>query len=64
MRPHPAGHQQMGKARGQHPGLASAGPGEHQERPVGRLDRGPLRRIEGVEIVSCRARAGGASMSG
>ena len=56
IRPHPPGHQQVGKARGQHPGLAGAGAGEHQERPVVRLDRGALRRVERVEIVSCRAR--------
>ena len=56
VRPRPPGHQQVGKARGQHPGLAGAGAGEHQERPVVRLDRGALRRVERVEIVSCRAR--------
>ncbi len=57
--PHPAGQQHMRKPRGQHPGLAGAGAGQYQERPVRRLDRRPLLRIERVEIARrwrCRRR--------
>ena len=56
IRPRPAGHEQMGEARGQHAGLAGAGAGEHQERPVVRLDRSALRRVEGVEVARRRGR--------
>ena len=55
IRPRPAGHEHVGKARGEHAGLAGAGAREHQERPVACLDRRPLLRIERVEIGACRA---------
>ena len=38
--------EDMGDAGGQHPGLADAGAGEHQHRPVERLDGAPLLGIE------------------
>ncbi len=49
-RPRPARHQDMRQARGQHPRLAGAGTGQHQHRPLGRLDRGALQFIERIEI--------------
>ena len=49
-RPRPAGGEKMGDARGQHPRLAGAGAGQHQHRPVQRLDRQPLLGVELVEI--------------
>ena len=45
-----AGDQQVGEARGQYPGLAGAGAGQHQHRAVERLDRLALARVEGVQI--------------
>ena len=45
-----AHREQMGDAGGQHAGLADAGAGEHQHRPVERLDRAALLGIEPVEI--------------
>ena len=41
-----AGQQDMGEARGQHPGLAGARAGEHQQRPVQRLDGGALLGVQ------------------
>ena len=49
--PRPAGREEMGDAGGQHAGLAGAGAGEHQHRPVGRLDRAPLLGVQPVEVV-------------
>ena len=40
----------MGDARRQHARLAGAGAGQHQHRPVERLDRGALLGIEAVEV--------------
>ena len=54
--PRPAGQQHVREARGQHPGLAGAGAGQHQERPVRRLDRRALLRVEAVEIAPRRRR--------
>ena len=51
MRPRAAGRQDMGDARGQHARLAGAGAGQHQHRPVERLDRRALLGIEPVEIT-------------
>ena len=50
--------QNMGDARGQHPRLAGAGAGEHQNRPVERLDRLALFGIERGEPVGRAARGG------
>ncbi len=49
-RPGAAEAQDMGDARGEHAGLAGAGPGQHQHRSVQRLDRLALLRIEAGEI--------------
>src|SRR5207302_1460534 len=46
-----AGRDQIGDAVGEDAGLAAAGPGEDEQRAVGRLDRAPLRRIEAGEKV-------------
>ena len=54
--PRPAGQQQMREPRGQHPRLAGAGAGQHQQRPVGGLDRGALLRIEPAEPNRRRGR--------
>ena len=63
--------QDMRDARGQHPGLAGAGAGQHQHRAVERLDRLALLRIEAVQIGrhrrGARARgnaAGGGAIAG
>ena len=50
-RPRPAQAQNMGNARRQHPGLAGAGAGEHEQRAIERLDRLALLGIERVEIA-------------
>jgi len=50
VRAHPTGEQQMGKPRGQHPGLAGAGAGKHQERAVLGQDGRLLLRIEPGQI--------------
>ncbi len=74
VRPRPPGRQDVRDARGQHARLAGAGAGQHQHRPVQRLDRQPLLRIEVGEIGragrGARARgdaagtgAGGAELS-
>ena len=52
----------MGDARRQHAGLAGAGAGQHQHRPVQRLDRAALLGIEPVEIAG--AMRGGAREPG
>ena len=41
----------MGEAGGQHAGLAGAGAGEDQHRPVERLDRGALLGVQLVEVA-------------
>ena len=58
-RPRPAQAQNMGNARRQHPCLAGAGAGQHQQRAIERLDRLALLRIERVEIAR-RAKPHGA----
>ena len=50
VRPRAAGGDQMGDAGGQHAGLADAGAGEHQHRPVERLDGCALFRVQPLEI--------------
>ncbi len=57
-RPRPARAQDMGDPAGQHPGLAGAGPGQHQNRPVQRFHRLALLGIEAREILRGRGRAG------
>ena len=52
-----AGGDEMGDAGGQHPRLADARAGQHEHRPVQRLDRAPLLVVQAVEIA--RPRAGG-----
>ena len=49
--------EQMGDPRGQHPGLAGAGAGQHQYRAVGGLDRLALFGVQPVQIG--RGRHGG-----
>ena len=49
-RPRAAGGEDVRDARGQHARLAGAGAGQHQHRPVQRLDRLPLLGIEVGEI--------------
>ena len=41
----------MGDAGGQHPRLAGAGAGEHEQRALERLDRLALLLVERAEIV-------------
>jgi hypothetical protein len=53
----PAGGEDMGEARGQHAGLARAGPGQHQHRALGRLDRAPLLGVQSGQIVARRVHA-------
>jgi hypothetical protein len=48
--PDPLGDQHVREPRGQHPGLAGAGAGQHQERAVLRQHRRALLGIEPVEI--------------
>ena len=45
-RPRPVGRQQPGDPVGEHPGLARARAGEHQQRPLAVGDRLALRRVE------------------
>ena len=49
-RPGPPGGEDVGDARGQHPGLAGPRAGQHQHRPVERHHRLALLRIEVLEI--------------
>ena len=49
-RPGPLGGEDVGDARGQHPGLAGAGPRQHQHRTVKRDHRLALFRVEVIEI--------------
>ena len=49
--PGAAGGEDMGDAGGEHAGLAGAGAGEHQHRPVQRLDREPLLGVQLVEVA-------------
>ena len=51
VRPRAPRGDEMGDARGQHPRLADAGAGQHQHRPIQRLDRAALLRIEAGEIA-------------
>ena len=44
------GREDVSKPGGKHPGLAGPGASEHEERPVRRLDRSALLRIEALEI--------------
>ena len=44
-----AGGEDMGEPGGQHPGLAGAGAGQHQQRAVDRLDHGGA--LLGVEAL-------------
>ena len=46
----PAEAQNMGDAGGEHPGLAGAGTGQHQQGAVERLDRGALLGIEPGQV--------------
>ncbi len=41
----------MGEAGGQHPGLAGAGAGEHQQRPVDGLDGRALLGVQAGEVL-------------
>ena len=53
----------MGEPRGQRRGLARAGAGEHQHRPLGGQHRLALRRVEAGEIGRLGA-VGMASVTG
>ena len=48
--PGAAGGENVGKARGEHAGLAGAGAREHEQRTVERFRRQTLLRIQAVEI--------------
>ena len=50
VRPCPAGQQEMGEARRQDAGLAGAGAGQNQQRPVRGRDRRPLLRIQTAQV--------------
>ena len=54
VRPRAALRDDMRDARGQNPRLAGAGAGQHQHRPVERLDRRALLGIEPVKISGVR----------
>jgi hypothetical protein len=60
----PAGKEQVGETSGQHPGLAGAGAGEDQDRPVERFHRLALGGVEVGEIghvpIACRRQSFGA----
>ncbi len=58
--PRPARGEDVGDARGQNPGLAGAGAGEDEHRPVDSLDRLALFRVEPVEIRRGGREAAGA----
>ena len=45
-----AGREDMRQPGGQHPGFAGAGAGQHQHRPVDRLDRPALRLVEAGHV--------------
>jgi hypothetical protein len=45
-----AGGQDVGEPGGEDAGLAGAGPGQHQQRALDRLDRGALLGVEALEI--------------
>ena len=47
-----AGGEQVGDAGGEHARLAGAGAGQHQHRPLGRLDGGALLGVQLGEIVA------------
>ena len=60
VRPRPPRGENVRDARGQHARFAGAGPGQHQHRPVQRLDRLPLLGIKVSEIgapAACKAPA-------
>ena len=59
VRPRLALMEQMREARRQHPRLAGAGAGEHEDRPVERLHGLPLRLIQRIEDRWSRGRPGG-----
>jgi hypothetical protein len=46
-----AGEQNVGEPGGEYPGLAGAGAGEHEQRPVNRLDGQALFGVEFGEVV-------------
>ena len=59
------GRQQMGQSRGQDTGLAGAGPGQHQDRPVQCFGGLALFRVQIVEIgEAARRRRRGARRAG
>ena len=47
----PSSLDEVGDAVGEHPGLARAGPGHHQQRPLAVGDRLELGRVEALEQV-------------
>ena len=49
--PGPAGGEDVGQARGQHPGLAGTGTGQHQDGPVDGLHSLTLFGVEPLEVV-------------
>ena len=62
--PRLAGGEDVGKPGGQHPGLAGAGAGQHQNRPVDRLDRPALHLVQLGDGNDDRRRHGRGSGSG
>ena len=50
------GREQMGDAAGEDAGLAGAGAGDHEQRPLGRQHRLALRRIQVLEVRLRRRR--------
>ena len=59
-RPGPAGGKDVGQPGGQHPRLAGAGTCQHQQGAVGRFHRGPLFRVQALEIGGLALLAQGA----
>ena len=56
----------MSEPRSQHPGLAGAGAGQHQNRPVDGFDGGTLAVVEYVQIgrIGVRSRPGIGALGG
>ena len=55
--PRAAERKNVGDTRGQHPRLAGPRTGQHQQRPVERLDRLALLRVQAREVGRCDIRA-------
>ena len=64
VRPRPSRGDEMGDAGRQHPRLADAGAGQHQHRPVERLDGATLLGIEAGQVARREMRGGARRQGG